>query len=147
MYTLYCIYYILLLGLWKPTRKRSALEKWFADKFEKHIGFILESILEAFPNAILQMIVIVMYNKANGIAILSILLSMTSVSTKALIFSKSIDSKVFLFNWLCATADFFAVFFVISWVFYDVKIDTGNETSFLNSFTFIGQIWLYNVKY
>ena len=116
-------------------------------KLEKHIGFILESVLESFPNAILQMIAIVSYNKANSIAIVSILLSMTSVSTKALIFSKSIDSKVFLWNWLCAVADFFGVFFVISWVFYDVKIDIHNQSSFINSFTLIGQAWIYSVKF
>ena len=89
------------------SRKVSPLEDWFEEKVEKHGGFILESILEAFPNAILQMIAIVLYERANFVAIVSILLSMTSVSTKSLIFSRSIDNKVFLFNWLCACADFF----------------------------------------
>ena len=89
------------------TRKTSPLEQWFQEKLRKHIGFILESILEAFPNAILQMIAIVYYEKANIVAIISILLSMTSVSTKALIFSTSINNKIFIYNWLSAVADFF----------------------------------------
>ena len=77
---------------------------WFKEKLNKHIGFILESVLEAFPQSILQMIAIVIYKETNIIAIISILLSMISVSTKALIFSKSIDTGIFLWNWLCACA-------------------------------------------
>ena len=50
------------------------------------------------------MIAIVIYKEANIIAIISILLSMTSVSSKALIFSRSIDKGIFLWNWLCACA-------------------------------------------
>ena len=48
------------------------------------------------------MIVMVIYKEANGVAIVSILLSMLSVSTKALLFSKSIDNGIFLWNWVCA---------------------------------------------
>ena len=127
-------------------KRESEIEKWFREKLQKHIVFILESILEAFPNAILQMIAIVLYGKANIIAIISILLSMTSVSTKAFIFSQSIDNSIFLFNWLSAVADFFGVFFVISWVFYDSKIHINSGESFFDSFTFIGQLWVYAVK-
>ena len=127
------------------TRKTSPIERWFIQKLQKHMGFILESILEAFPNAILQMIAIVLYERANIIAIISILLSMTSVSTKALIFSRSIDNKTFLFNWLTAVADFFGIFFIISWVFYDSNINWYSFNTFINSFTPIGQIWIYQV--
>ena len=67
-------------------RKVSPLERWFQEKLMKHGGFILESVLEAFPNAILQMIAIILYAKPNIIAIISILLSMTSISTKAYIY-------------------------------------------------------------
>ena len=83
---------------------RSNAYNWFREKLSKHIGFILESALEAFPQSILQMIAIVIYKETNVIAIISILLSMISVSTKALIFSKSIDTGIFLWNWLCACA-------------------------------------------
>ena len=92
------------------------------------------------------MIAIVLYSKADLIAIISILLSMTSVSTKAYIFSRSINNIVYLFNWLCAVADFFGIFFIISWVFYDIKIDAHSEGLFFNSFTVVGQIWIYAVK-
>ena len=50
------------------------------------------------------MIVMVIYKEANIIAIISILLSMTSVITKALMFSNSIDNGIFMWNWVCACA-------------------------------------------
>ena len=96
------------------------------------------------------MIAIVIYREANMVAIISILLSMTSVSTKAMIFSRSIDSSVFLFNWLCACADFFGIFWTISWVFYntDIHLLSDNQlnwSAFINSFNFIGQLWIYKM--
>ena len=36
-----------------PDANESALMKWVNDKLYKHVGFILESLLEAFPNAVL----------------------------------------------------------------------------------------------
>lgn len=65
---------------------------------------------------------------------------MTSVSTKVLLFSKSIDNKIFLFNWLFSCADFFGIFFVISWVFYD-------NVYLLNNFSFVGKIWVFQFIY
>ena len=88
------------------------------------------------------MIAIVVNDKANMIAIISILLSMTSVSTKALLFSRSIDNKIFFFNWLCACADFFGIFFVISWVFYEHNFDM-NSGSVIDGFGYFGRVWMY----
>ena len=110
---------------------KSDAYNWVQEKLNKHIGFILESICEAFPASILQMIAIVIYKEANIIAIISILLSMTSVSTKALIFSRSIDNGIFLWNWLCACAVkiyiYPSVYCVLTVSVYECKYRTSLE--------------------
>eukprot|EP01083_Nonionella_stella_P193652 714971_1 len=89
-------------------------------KLSRHFGFIIEALVEAFPQAILQMVAIVYFQEANLIAIISILLSMLSVSTKAFVFSiaTALNLKQLFFNWCCAVTDFFGVFFAVTWVFY-----------------------------
>ena len=58
----------------------------------------------AFPQAILQLVAIVIYKEANIISIISILLSMLSVASKSFVFSiaTALNLKQLLFNWLCA---------------------------------------------
>ena len=93
------------------------------------------------------MIAIVVNDQANIVAIISILLSMTSVTTKALLFSRSINKKVFLFNWLCVSADFFGIFFVISWIFYNHNGTSNDTDSIFDNFNHFGKIWMYQFMY
>eukprot|EP01084_Bolivina_argentea_P054864 100593_1 len=125
-----------------PNKDDSPIMRFIEEKFTKHMGFMLEAFVEAFPQSILQMIAIVMYREANIIAIISILISMFSVATKSLVFNIAIDYTTFIFNWLSMVTDFFGVFFAISWVFYhptDASVD-GELSS--NNFTLIGYIWI-----
>lgn len=85
------------------------------------------------------MVAIVYYQEANTIAICSILLSMLSVSTKSMIFSRSIDTVTFLFNWLCCICDFYSIFYFISWVFYNPHIDDDDGYF---EMTAIGYLWI-----
>ena len=59
------------------------------DKVFKHMGFILEAMVEAFPQAILQMTAIVYFNEPNVISIISIMISMLSVASKSFVLSVS----------------------------------------------------------
>eukprot|EP01083_Nonionella_stella_P150455 479296_1 len=81
--------------------RASKLRQFMESKVEKHFGFILEALVEAFPQAILQMIAIVVYNEANVIAIISILVSMLSMASKSFIFSvaSAITIKQLMWNW------------------------------------------------
>ena len=76
-------------------------------KLQKHVGFIMEAVVEAFPQSLIQMVAIVYYQEADAVAIVSILTSMLSVSSKSLIFSRSVDPLTFVWNWLCSVTDFF----------------------------------------
>eukprot|EP01084_Bolivina_argentea_P172757 299223_1 len=61
-------------------KKQTALRQWVEAKLMKHIGFIIEALIEAFPQSILQLIAIVYYNDGdNYISMFSILLSILSI--------------------------------------------------------------------
>eukprot|EP01084_Bolivina_argentea_P162420 282669_1 len=70
-----------------PDKNEPQITRWIKEKFEKHMGFILEAVIEAFPQSILQMIAIVYYNETEIINVISILISLVSVSTKSMVFS------------------------------------------------------------
>ena len=88
---------------------------WIKKKLVKHMGFILEAMIEALPQSIIQLIAIVYYQDTELINIISICISLLSVTTKTMVFSFAIDFKVFIYNWLSLVCDFFGVFAIISW--------------------------------
>eukprot|EP01084_Bolivina_argentea_P310229 536784_1 len=97
---------------------QSKMTQWIIKKLSKHIGFIIEAGIEALPQSLLQIIAIVYYKEANYVSIVSIFLSMFSVMTKSLVFSKGIDIKTYIWTWLCIVVDFFGIFFSLTFVFY-----------------------------
>eukprot|EP01084_Bolivina_argentea_P121139 214717_1 len=123
-------------------------QQYLENIFYKHIGFILEAVVEAFPQSILQLTVIVYYNEPNILSIISILISMTSVCSKVFLYVTSsykgnfVGWKLKLFSWLSFVIDFFGVFFLISFSFYNPK----NE-HFQSFFIHIGNIilWLSSI--
>eukprot|EP01083_Nonionella_stella_P156659 507573_1 len=121
-------------------QRDSNMVKWIKKKLDKHLGFILEAAIEAFPQSLLQIIAIVYYQEANYISVISILLSMFSVISKSLILSQGIEKYTFIWTWLCVVTDFFGIFFTLTWVFYSHDSIHGE---FLGYFNIFGQIWIY----
>ena len=121
-------------------------------KISKHLGFILEAGLEALPQSMLQMFAIVYYGESNLLTIGSIFLSLISVSSKSLIFCVYIanDFISILFYWICMIIDFFGIFFVVCWVFYDYS-NNDNDDVFTNeqqnAFDIVSSLWMYKVFY
>ena len=113
---------------------------WIRNKLNRHLGFLLEAVIEAFPQSMLQIVAIVVYQEANYISIASILLSMFSVMTKSLILSQGIDKYTFIWTWLCAVTDFFGIFFILSWAFYSNEHIYGEYYGFFNIF---GIVWFW----
>ena len=107
---------------------------WIENKWRKHMGFIMEALIEALPQSIIQLVAIVYYQDTEILNIVSICISLTSVATKTLVFSVGIDFRVFIFNWLSLVCDFFGIFVIVSWVFYNPN-NPGE-------ITFLGQIWI-----
>ena len=93
------------------------------------------------------MIAIVYYKDANLLSVISIIISMFSVASKSFVFSVAgaMDTKTLLLNWISAVSDFFGIFFVVSWVFYNTDDIDNNNNSDSFSFNFIGTFWF--IKY
>eukprot|EP01084_Bolivina_argentea_P227904 384991_1 len=136
-----CCYNISFYGS-STSSEATKFKQFFESKIERHLGFILESLVEAFPQAILQMTAIVMFDETNIVSIISILISLLSVASKSLVFSFGTASnfKQLAFNWLCAVTDFFGIFFVVCWVFYE-PIDPDLKHAFIT----IRNVWLYKL--
>eukprot|EP01083_Nonionella_stella_P215855 776484_1 len=124
------------------SKNASKFKQFFESKIQRHAGFIIESLVEAFPQAILQMTAIVIYNEANITSIVSIFISLLSVATKSFVFSLGISSnfKQLFFNWLCACCDFFGIFFIVSWVFWK-----PHDEDLQDAFATIQQVWFYKL--
>ena len=90
------------------------------------------------------MAAIVIYEEANVIAIISILISMLSVASKSFVFSiaTALTLKQLFFNWLSAVTDFFGLFFVVSWVFYE-----PNDENLKDAFALFKTVWLYRIYF
>ena len=107
---------------------------WIEKKFISHGGFLIEAIIEAFPQSINQMIYIVTKRKSTPLNVFSILLSMISVSSKTLMLSYSMHRITFIFNFLCYSGDIFGIFTTLSWVFHK----TNHEITLVT--------WIYIIK-
>eukprot|EP01084_Bolivina_argentea_P246471 412479_1 len=127
-------------GMFYIRNDDSKMVQWIKRKLDRHLGFLLESVIEAFPQSLLQIVAIVYYEEATYVSIISILLSMFSVMTKSLMLSQGIDIFTFIWTWLCVVTDFFGIFFTLTWVFYSHDAIHGN---FMGYFNIFGQIWLW----
>ena len=58
---------------------------WIKMKARKHMGFILEAMIEALPQSIIQLIAIVYYQDTEIINVISICISLLSVATKTMV--------------------------------------------------------------
>eukprot|EP01083_Nonionella_stella_P022668 62686_1 len=127
------------------SKKQDALRKWVEDKLMKHLGFIIEALIEAFPQSILQLISIVYYSEThNYVSIFSIMLSMISVSTKSFILSVKVSYnwKSALFIWTSCLVDFVAIFCITSLIFY---VPPTNDVH-SNPFETLQHIWFYSTS-
>ena len=90
------------------------------------------------------MVAIVVYKEANIVSIISILISLLSVASKSFIFSVAfaLTLKQLFFNWLSAISDFFGLFCVVSWIFYQPE-----DEQLKHAFVVIQAVALYRIYY
>ena len=92
-------------------------------KLNSHIGFLLETLVESFPQSIIQMITILAYHGsntnpiANIIIVTSIFLSLISIAFKSILLLAVPDAWTSLFNWTAAVIDFCRH---LSWLFLEL---------------------------
>ena len=78
----FCICFNFEWGHSVGSSQLSPVQNYLEKKLYKHLGFLLEAMIEAFPQSILQLTALVYYNEPNAISIISILISMSSVCSK-----------------------------------------------------------------
>ena len=103
------------VGGYTVNENQASMLVWIEKKVNKHIGFIIEAMVEALPQSIIQLIAIVYFQDTQLINVISICISLLSVATKTMVFSIAIDFRVFIYNWLSLVCDFFGVFAIVSW--------------------------------
>ena len=81
--------------------------------------------------SILQLIALMVLSNASYVNIASILISMISVSSKAIVFSYAPKRSLFVFNWLCFVTDFWGIFCVVTWLFVDLQHAAYVQTSYV----------------
>ena len=124
-----------------PDPNQTPAQQYLDEKLYKHLGFILEASIEAFPQSILQLTAIVYYNEPNIISILSILISMSSVCSKILLLvltGNSLKWRMKLFIWLSFVVDFFGIFFIVCYAFY-----SPNNHNLYQYFLIIRDMYFY----
>jgi len=117
---------------------------WILSKVQKHGGFIIESLIEALPQSILQIVALMFYKHVTPLSIYSIISSMTSVAIRGVMVSYSLNRATFVFNIVCFAADIFNIFSCFSWAFWDSGIIfpwTDNFWRFNKLQDVYGQIW------
>jgi len=94
------------------------LSLYIRHKLMSHMGFLIEALIEAIPQSILQMVFLIMYSDhVSTINLVSIFMSMIVVASKGTILSYSIYRSAAIFNFLCFSLDIFGIFCVVSWLF------------------------------
>lgn len=94
-----------------------ALWSYANSKFKSNIGFLLESVVEAIPQAAVQTWVVVTYGEADLLVVISILMSVFVVASKGYMLSYSVHAATFIFNAVCIVADVTGLFAALVWMF------------------------------
>ena len=82
-----------------------------------HGLFFVETVVEAIPQSILQVVVITIRQEVTPVQILSVALSIVSILSKAYALSLSLDMKVFFLKMMMLSYDVLAMFFSFSSLF------------------------------
>jgi len=111
-------------------------------KYRAHAGFLLEAIIEAVPQGLLQTAFVVVYGDLTPINALSLALSLVVLCSKGWIFSYSLHRLTFCFNSLCITSDILGLFATIcwlaspaaraAWAHSGINVETRGSVSLLN---------------
>lgn len=92
------------------------LQQYFSKKWREHWGFIIEAVVEAVPQSLLQMAYIVTRGKATPLNVFSIASSLLTVCSKGFLFTFSIYPLMVLFSACCFCADVTGVFATVSFL-------------------------------
>jgi len=133
--------FIWIIGSWGTSGPEPITKE---DYIWKHVGFIIESFVQAFPQSILQIVALLYYKKVTALSLYSIISSITSIAIRGVIFSHSLSIETYIFNCACFALDIFNIFSCFSWAFWETDINfpwEDNFWQFTQPVDIYGQIW------
>jgi len=95
------------------------VQAYLMKKAWTHAGFILESMFEAVPMSIIQMVFVLQQREIAPVMVISLMISLISVASKGFMLSFATHKTVFAFNFLCIIHDVFNLFACFAWAFHD----------------------------
>lgn len=111
-----------------PVATADPLQQYLSKKWREHIGFIIEAVVEAVPQSLLQMAYIVARGKATPLNVFSIASSLLTVCSKGFLFTYSIYPLMVIFGACCFCADVTGVFATVS--FLTMPYTSPSSTSY-----------------
>jgi len=90
-------------------------------------GFILEALVEAIPQCLVQTAALVHFAEADPLICLSILTSIFVIVTKCYMLSVSYEKRIFIFNAMCIQGDVTGLFATIIWTYGQCSGSNGDS--------------------
>jgi hypothetical protein len=86
----------------------------FETHMRQHAGFYMETVVEAVPQAVIQLLAVTALGRASPVQLLSMSLSLFSIVSKAYAVTKVFDLRLIIFNASAVAYDAFALFYLFS---------------------------------
>jgi hypothetical protein len=102
------------------------LQKSMQKHVKANVGFYVETVVEAIPQAVIQLIAVTALGQATTLQLLSMCLSLFSIVSKAYIVSVSFDLRAMLFKASLVAFDVFSMFYLFATV---LAMDETVETT------------------
>ena len=135
--------------------KYERMNAWFQTRILFNCGFLIEGVMQSFPQAILQCVAMMHYGEDdNYLAVISIILSLLSIGIKSIVmFLDSYCTIYIIHKWMSCMTDFLAIFVTISLAFshIDDNQQQSSQCIFLcdwieiNGISWLGYFWFYKV--
>jgi hypothetical protein len=111
--------------------------------FRKFGLFYVETVVEAAPQAVIQLLAISFLGRATEAQLLSLCFSLFSITSKMVVLSRSYDARVMMFNFLLFAHDVFSTYYLFTTV---IAVETARDVS-LGSLhlSWLGYVWLLKV--
>jgi hypothetical protein len=111
--------------------------------FRKFGLFYVETVVEAAPQAVIQLLAISFLGRATEAQLLSLCFSLFSITSKMVVLSRSYDARVMMFNFLLFAHDVFSTYYLFTTV---IAVETARDVS-LGSLhlSWFGYVWLLKV--
>ena len=91
-----------------------SLEQSIDDHLATHGLFFIETIVESIPQSVIQLLAVTSIGSASVVQVVSMMISLFSIVSKAYMFSNAYDMRIIIFKFCLVAHDVFSLFYVFS---------------------------------